>query len=59
MLTRKRTWYSVKDHLSNYGDFAQLQPALQELQAHGFILGPDTIHSNLIDQFKAILVDAN
>lgn len=24
ILTRKRVWYSVKDHLSNYGEFAEL-----------------------------------
>ena len=49
MITRKRIWYSVRDHLSNYGEFEELQPALQELLDHGFILCPESIHQNLIE----------
>ena len=52
MLTRKRTWYSVKDHLTNYGDFDALQPALKELADAGFLLTPASLHVDLINQLK-------
>ena len=52
MLTRKRTWYSVKDHLTNYGDFDALQPALKELAEAGFLLTPASLHVDLINQLK-------
>lgn len=58
MITRKRVWYSVRDHLQNYGEFTQLQPAIRELHEHGFILCPESVHSNLIEQFKAKQSDA-
>ena len=36
LLTRKRLWYSVRDHLSNYANFQQLQEPLKELIDAGF-----------------------
>ena len=48
MLTRKRTWYSVKDHLANYGEFGELQPALKELIDSGFIFDEKYLHIDLL-----------
>ena len=49
MLIRKRTWYSVKDHLSNYGDVEANHSAISELVENGFLMTVDDLHTNLVN----------
>ena len=53
MLIRKRTWYSVKDHLTNYGDVEENHSAVSELVENGFLMTVDDLHTNLVNQFKS------
>ena len=52
LLTRKRVWYSVNDHLSKYGDLESLSKPLQELIDSKFLLSHGTIQEELLSRVQ-------
>ena len=54
LLTRKRVWYSVNDHLSKYGDFESLQESLSELIDSGFLSTHTTIQEELLHRVQQL-----